>query len=256
MQKMKLKKWTFNLTVTGLFIAALLIGIVLNPNLSYAYETSYNNFNILHNKPVDKTLLIHLDEATLLLEKSELYNPELKLGICLNDGSKYPALLEKLFGECYGMGFYHNVVLEGTAHYKNNYVEIRGYRWNLTQLLAHEATHCLQYDKLGLLKSNPLAKIPHWKWEGYPEYVARQNPDQKDLRENITRLIKTEQTDNNGWILFTDSTGEVIPYYKDWLLTQYCIDIRKMTYMQILGDKSKEEVMWQQMMKWYNKQPI
>ncbi len=169
----------------------------------------------------------------------------------MNDGSTYPVIIRKIFGENFATGFYDKVVLQGNPDYEYNYIEIRGYKWNLTQLFAHEATHCLQYDKLGLWKSNPMAEYPAWKWEGYPEYIARQNPDQKDLAKNIGRLIKTEQTDNNGWIYFADSTGTVIPYYRDWLLMQYDIDIKKMTYMQILKDTTQEETVRQQMMDWY-----
>ena len=252
--KAQLKKWTFRITVTGLFIGALLIGIILNPNLSYASETRYNNYTVFHDSPIDEGLIIHLNKATELLQKSELYNPNLKLDICLNDGSKYPVLIKEIFGDCFAKGFYNKVVLEGNPDYKGNYTEIRGYKWNLTQLLAHEITHCLQFNKFGLLKSNPIAKYPTWKWEGYPEYVARQNEDQKNLAKNIDRLIKTEQTDNNGWIEFGDGTGVVISYYKWWLLTQYCMDIKKMTYQQILKDTTKEETIRQQMMEWYNSQ--
>jgi hypothetical protein len=249
--KPQVKKWTFNPTVTGLFISALLVGVVLNPNLTYANKTIYNNFTIFHNKPIDGILLIHLDEATEFIKKSELYNPKLKLDICLNDGSLYPSLIQKFFGLTFAEGFYNKVVLHGNADYKDNFIEINGYKWNLTQALAHEAVHCLQFDKLGLWKSNPMAKIPTWKWEGYPEYVARQNPYQKDIVKNIGRLIKTEQTDNNGWIQFADSTGAVLSYYKYWLLVQYCMDIRKMTYMQILNDTAKEETVELRMMDWY-----
>lgn len=250
--KSTLKKLTFNLTITGLFILALLIGIVLNPNLTYANKTAYNNFTIYHNQPFDSALLIHLDKATQLIEKSELYNPNLKLDICLNDGSKYPLLIKKLLGDCYARGFYDKVILEGDAHYRDNYIEIRNYKWNMTQLLAHELTHCYQFNKLGLWKSNPLALIPDWKWEGYPEYVARQNHHQKNLAKNIERLIQTEKTDNNGWIQFADSTGAVISYYKYWLLVQYCMDVKNMTYSQILKDTAREETVQAQMMDWYH----
>ncbi len=67
--KSQIKKWTFNLTITGLFIVVILIGIVLNPTLTYANKTTYNNFTIFHDKPLDNVLLTHLDQAAELLEK-------------------------------------------------------------------------------------------------------------------------------------------------------------------------------------------
>ena len=60
-------------------------------------------------------------------------------------------------------------------------------------IIAHEMTHCLQFDKLGFWESKPIANIPNWKWEGYAEYISRQNADQKDLSKNIQRFIATDK---------------------------------------------------------------
>ncbi len=54
-------------------------------------------------------------------------------------------------------------------------------------------THCLQFDKLGLWKSKPVANILNWKWEGYAEYVSRHKNEQKDHSKNIARLILTDK---------------------------------------------------------------
>ena len=113
-------------------------------------------------------------------------------------------------------------------------------------------THCLQVYKLGLWKSKPFATIPNWKWEGYAEYIARQNTDQKDLSKNIERLLKTDSED---WgIIFEDSTIAPRNYYSDWVLIQYCIDVKKMTYKEILTYKIEEETIRAEMLKWYKQQ--
>ena len=253
--KRKIKKWSLRLAATLLLIAGLLVVIVLNPILTYANSTTYGNYKIFHTEAFDTALTIRLDEASELLKKSEIYNAKLKIDICLNDGSKYPTLIKKLRGQAFAWGFYNKVVLQGKANYKDNYVELNGYRWNLTQLLTHEIVHCLQYRKLGFWKSNPIGKIPSWKWEGYPEYVARQNIGQKNLLQNIAHLIEVEKKDINGWsIPFSDSTIAPKEYYHYWLLLQYCLDIKKMTYEQVLKDTTKEKVIQGQMMNWYNEQ--
>ncbi len=248
--KRQIKKWTLRLTVTGLFIAGLLLVIVLNPILTYANKTTHNNYTIFHNKQLDQTLTIKLDQATDLLKTSEFYNSKLQLDICLNDGSKYPKIMETIRGRAFAWGFYDKVVLQGNADYQDNYVELNGYKWNLTQLLAHEMTHCLQFDKLGLWKSKPFANIPNWKWEGYAEYVSRQNADQKNLSKNIERLIATDK--NNWEVKFSDNTIAPKEYCDYWTLVQYCMDIKKMTYKQILTDTTSEQNVRQEMMKWYN----
>ncbi len=255
LMKQKIKKWAFRLTVTALIIVTLLLIIVLNPVLTYANKTVHNNYTIFHNQPIDSILISKLDQATTLLQGSELYNNKLKLPICLHDGSTYPQLMQAIRGQAFAWGFYNKVVLQGTANYKDNYVELNGYKWNLTQLLAHEITHCLQFYKLGFWKAKPIANIPDWKWEGYAEYIARKGVDQNDLSKNITRLLKTGQVQKNSWaITFADSTISPRKYYNYWILMQYCMGIKKRSYLQILKDASTEEVVRKQMMRWYSGQ--
>ncbi len=236
----------------GLLIAGLLLVIILNPILTYANKTTHSNYFIYHDKPLDATLIIKVNEANELLKTSEFYNFHLKLDICLNDGSNYPKLIHALRGQAFAWGFYNKVVLQGTANYKNNFIELNGYNWNLTQLLVHEMTHCLQFDKLGWWKSKPIANIPNWKWEGYAEYVARQNTDQKDLSKNIARLVAADK--NNWEINFSDNTIAPREYYDYWNLVQYCMDIKKMNYNQILADTTSEQTVRQEMMTWFRRQ--
>lgn len=253
--KRKIRKWALRLSVTFLFLFVLLLGIILNPLLTYAHKTTHGQYHIFHQQEFDEHIRTRLNEATGLLKKSELYNPSLRLDICLNDGAVYPKIIKKLRGRAFAWGFYDKVVLQGNTNYEQNFTDLDGYRWNFSQLLAHEAVHCQQYDRLGFRKSGPFSNIPEWKREGYPEYIARQNSDQTDLVRNINRLLETEKQDNNGWISFDDGTGTVIHYYKYWLLTQFCIDIKKMTYNNLLQDNKSEEEVAREMMEWHSRQP-
>lgn len=250
--KRRFKKWALRLAATALLIAGLLLILVLNPILTYANKTVHNNYAIFHTKALDPGLLSRLDQATELLQASEFYNPKLHLDICLNDGSKYPNMISAVRGQAFAWGFYNKVVLQGTMNCKDNFVELNGYKWNLTQLLAHEMTHCLQFDKLGFWKSNPVANIPMWKWEGYAEYISRQHTGQKDLSKNIARIIAT---DKNKWaITFPDSTIAPREYYDSWTLIQFCMGVKKMTYKQILADTTGEQKIRQEMMSWFSRQ--
>ena len=101
----KIKKWTIRLTITALFIAALLLVIILNPMLTYANKTTHNNFSIYHNQAIDNNFLTTLDEAAQLLKGSEFYNPNLKLDICLNDGAAYTKIISTIRRPGFRMGF-------------------------------------------------------------------------------------------------------------------------------------------------------
>lgn len=250
--KQQIKKWTFHLTMTGIFITTLLLVIILNPFLTYSNKTIYHDFTIFHNKPVDESFLLMLDSASALLKSSEFYRPGIQLDVCLNDGSVYSPLMEKIRGQAFAWGFYDKVVLQGQTNAEENCTELNGYKWNLKQLLAHEMIHCLQFDKLGLLKSNPVAKIPVWKWEGYAEYTARRDDHQQDLSDNIARLLETDKRNDKSWAIELDNhTISPREYYHYWIQMQYCMDIKQMNYMEVLADTTKEESVRNEMMKWY-----
>ncbi len=234
---------------TVLCIVLILGIIVLKPNLTYAHVTKLGNFTVFDNRPLEPQMKKELEGADALLKKSELYTPTLKLEICLSNGM-IPGLLRAMTGPAFGWGFYKMVVLRGNMDCAANFIELNGYKWNLTQLLTHEMVHCFQFERLGLWKSNPFAHIPNWKWEGYPEYIARQHGDGTNLPQNIDQLVSIEQTENNGWIQFPDSTGTVIPYYKSRLLIAYCMEVKGMDYRQILNDTSGEQTIWAEMSRW------
>jgi uncharacterized protein YjaZ len=247
--KQRFKTWFFRLTITVLLIVIVLLTIILNPMLTYANKTVHNNFTVYHNNVLDSHFTTVIDQATALIKTSEFYNPKLRLDLCLNDGSMYPDIIKAIRGRAFAWGFYNKVVLQGHLHCKHNYVELSEYKWNLKQLLAHEITHCMQFDKLGLWKSKPIANIEHWKWEGYAEYVARQDAQQKDLMKNLN-LFSTQNKDS--WeIILSDSTITSRAYYEYWTMVQFCLDVKNMSYEQLLVDTTSATVINQEMYSWY-----
>ncbi len=252
--KRNFKKFTIRLMITGLFLFGLLVTFMLNPILLYANRTSVGNYSIYHNKPLDKNTQNRLEKSIAIIKSSELYDPELKMDICLKDGSKYPKLIEKILGRDLLSSFYNKIVFTGDeVSFDSNYIKIDRHKWNLTEMLAHAQVHCLEFKKYGLWKSNPVAKHPEWKWEGYPEYIARQNSQVKNLHESIQTLLQEERVNDTGWMTLPDSTETITNYFKYRLLIQYCLEIKKMSFVQLLKDTAQEETVRLQMMSWYSK---
>lgn len=156
-------------------------------------------------------------------------------------------------GPAFARGFYNKIVLHGKADVDLNTDELNGRKWNLAKLLTHEAIHCLEYNKYGLWKSKPIANIPNWKWEGYPEYIARGEFGSTMLIKRIGQLIEIEKRENDGWFGFEDGTGCSIVYAKYWVLVTYTMEIRKWSFDDLLKDNTSEEKLWGEMVSWYNK---
>lgn len=254
--KQIVRKWILRLLATGFFSVGLLIGIVLNPSILYAKKTVIDSYVIHHTAPLDEAFFTAFRNALGSVEQSSIYDEKTTFEVCLNDGSYYPTLIEKVRGRAFGWGFSNKVVLRGTADYQANTVEIGRYKWNLSQLLAHEATHCLQFLKFGLWKSNPIAGYPDWKWEGYAEYIARRSANQNELVKNITRKLQQERVDPDGWdIVFDDETIAPRSYYQSWLLVQYCLEVKEIKYESLLKNESIDQIsIEKEMMEWYNHQ--
>ncbi len=250
MMRKILGKWALRLAATGFLLASLLIVLVLHPSLTYAHRTAYQQYHILHDQPMAPSLFPRLDSVSQIIKTSELYRPDQLLTVCLDDPSKYPALLEKLRGPAFGWGFYNIVVLRGQIDYDAGVVARNGYRWGLTRLMAHEAVHCLQLNHFGLWRSNPIAGWPRWKWEGYAEYIARlQNTN---LVANVDRLIAANTSAPDAWdIDMPDGTMISRAYYEYALLTQFCLEEKRMHYEQLLHDSTSREAVEQEMLHWY-----
>lgn len=241
--------------VTGFFLLGLLVTFMLSPILLYANKTTVGNYSIFHSKPLDNNFQQRLKQSSIIIKSSELYDTKLKIDVCLKDGSNYPKLIETVMGKDFLSSFYNKIILTGdTVNYNDNYIQLDEHKWNLTQMLAHAQVHCLEFNRYGLWQSNPIGKHPIWKWEGYPEYIARQNFDQLNLQNSIQRLLKIESTTNDGWMKLADSTETLIAFDEYRLLIQYCLEIKKMTFAELFKDTTQENVVRQQMIKWYNKQ--
>ena len=154
-------------------------------------------------------------------------------------------------------GFFDKIVLQGNASYEDNTVELNGYHWNLKQLITHEAVHCYQYNKLGFWGSNPIANYPNWKWEGYPEFVARQSRDKQDLFACIDHLNRSEGAKSGSWdVELSDGTISPVNYYKDWLLVKYCLDVKKASYEKLLNEPANKDTVQKDMMIWYENERL
>ena len=237
-------------------IVILLVAIILSPSSLYAHKTMLGKTRLYHQGAISKGTLTALNSALRLTSAFELSNEEASFDICMSDGSFYPDIVKLLTGQAFARGFADKVVVFGAVDPERGLVNMNGWSWNLEQLMAHELTHCLQYRRYGFGGSNPVAGHANWKWEGYPEYVARRHSDQTSLGINVKRKLEQDVADPKRWAYkFSDGTISPKSYYEAWLLVQYCMDVRKMSFDQILSDNHSEAQMKEEMMNWYTSQP-
>ena len=245
------KKWALSVLTSGSLLGLGFIGLLLNPSLLYAHETVTPQYTIYHSQPLDPAFSQRLAQARALVRSSDVFDNNLRLEVCLNDGSRYPSLVQAVEGPAFAWAFYNKVVLNGKLQVAANQLSFRHYGWNLTRLLAHEMIHCYQFHHFGLWRSNPLARYPTWKWEGYAEYVARQPTSPTALRQHLPYLQQAEQLVPDEWGLrLPDSTSTSREYFRYFMLTEYCLDVKHLTFQQLLRDTTSQATAYQQLRQW------
>jgi hypothetical protein len=249
------KKVTFSLFTSGLLVSVVLVLLLLNPTFLYAHRTTTPHHIIYHNQPLDPALLPRLAQAQAIVQQSNWFDSTLRLNICLNDGSPYSSLVEKVAGPAFGWSISRTVVLNGEVNPRANYVSFHGYKWNFVQLFAHESVHCYQLRRLGIWRVNPVIHYPTWKMEGYAEYIARRGTNYPCLRQQVQQLNQAQKATPNDWgITLSDSTSASREYATYLVLTTYCLDVRKMTYQQLIADTTSEQVVYRQLISWYQQE--
>jgi len=257
----KIFKRIFKITLLTFFACILTIAlIILFPQRLFANKIKYKNFTVYSNDKIDDNIKIVLDNAMNLVQKSELYDSNYKYNIILCNNSFYNKIDDRLLGVGRtARATLKNVIIKVRIDPKKNLAFPTFHKAceeSLTEVIAHEMIHCLQAHKYGILKFNPFRHPEFWKLEGYPEYISKQKElSSKDysLTSDIDRYLNLESKATDIWVLSEEGGCEVPDYYyKGKLMMEYLMDIRHLSYDQILRDAASENIIYQEMIKWNN----
>lgn len=247
-------------SISLLLITAIsgLITIIFFPEPLFAYKHEYKQFNVYSSILIENEIDILLENALILAKSSELYDPNYQFDVFLAHQTLFNTIDDQFLGhQPTARATDNNIVIKVAIDVKNNlffptfYQKCEG---NLTYLLAHEMIHNLQANKYGKLKFNPFNPPEYWKLEGYPEYISRQDQlsnEHYSFIKEINRYVHLENKLKDNWI-DVEEQGCKSPkyYYKGRLMIEYLMDIKKLSYDQILSDTTAEKTIFHAMLDW------
>ena len=259
----KIFKKILKITCLAMSSGTLTIAIIiLFPQESFAKKLSHNKFTVYANDNVDDKIKTVLDNAMILVQKSELYDSNYEYNIILCYNSFYNRIDDKLLGEGrIATARLNNVLIKAKIDPEKNLAFAtlpKACEEDLTEVIAHEMIHCLQAHKYGIIKFNPFRHPEFWKLEGYPEYISRQkelSAKNYSLMADIDRYQDLKRNTKDIWIS-AEEGGCIAPdyYYRGKLMIEYLIDIKHLSYDQILKDTTSENTIYKEMIKWNNNQ--
>jgi hypothetical protein len=242
------------LTVIPLLIA--IVSLILNPQILFAQKVVYRDFAIYSNDKIPDNYETTIDYVIELIKTSEIYEQDQQLNIFLCNGTMYNTIDTKLLGPAMARCVADNILLKVQADFDKNVLIGQNNNRNLRKTITHEAMHFYQMKKYGALRFNPLTHPPMWKLEGYPEYIANQKEIKSsdyDLKNSIKKLMDFEKS-GEYWIETEAGQLDPLVYYKGRVMMEYLIDVKHLTYSEILNEDVTEEKVIDEMTTWYNKQ--
>lgn len=236
--------------------------LLLNPSWSYAHSTSLNHVTVYHNFQLENETEAIINNAIDIIKKSELFDENIVIELCINDDKIYPNL-HPISGEPMAFALLNKTVFKNCAlDFKENSAvtqwEVNNYerrRFNLTWLLAHEFTHNLQYHSNSKYVIKSTLGTLNWKLEGHAEYIAREFQCDGLLKNKIRKFQIEEQRSSALFPVFElqDGTKQILSYYKYALVIQYLIEEKGMNFTQVCAYKKEINDIYTEMMEWSNR---
>ena len=256
--KIKLRILLTGASLTTFFFAGVLLALILYPQNLFAKRVDHRNLRIYTDRALHREYKRIFDDALALARRSELYEEHLTFDVFLAHKSFYNALDTRVFGRALARSVDNNVILKVEVDFKNNLLVGPSNTRNLIKTIAHEIIHCLQLEKYGILKFNPLSPPEVWIREGYPEYMVNsleQGRTVDRLKSQVTRLLDYQKS-GALWVEITPGQFDPLSYFKGQVLIGFLMDINEMTYDEIINGNLNEADTYDQMMKWYAQQQI
>jgi hypothetical protein len=248
------KRIVASLLVALLVAISGLVTIIFSPQPLFANKLDHEKFTIYSDTEFDEeSFKLRLNEAYELITCSELHDSSYNFDILLAHDHFFNNI-ESLQGK--------GPIARATAGYitikvpivpKENYAKGNTDKVNLSMLLAHEMVHVLQANTYGFLNFSPIKHPPMWKLEGYPEYISRREQLKStdySLVAEVDRYLTLRHNSSDIFIEVTHKHFMPVYYYKGRLMVEYLMDVRGMSYDQILKDERAEEEIFNDLVSW------
>jgi len=237
---------------------------LLNPSLSYANQTQIDQVTVFHNDLLQEGTETIVRSALAIIKKSDLYDANLNIQLCMNDDKHYPNLHPTPGGTAYAF-FNKTIIYACKPDFKNNRAEFswafnnyESRKFDLTYLLAHEFTHNLQSNHDTKSYVTKTFNNINWKFEGHADYVSRQFQNDGLLKSKIDKYLLEKDQEHHGHPVMDlpDGTKQILSYYKYALVYQYLKEIKDLNFKQICALDASIESPYSQMIEWHKQNKI
>lgn len=205
------------------FLLIIYIALFLFPQAIFAKRVNYKSFIIYSHYKLSKNIFALLDSADNLVSKSELYRNKPmhnRIFLC-NSFFEYSFLTPtERYAFASTNSFTKNIILS-KCNVLLNRIERNGNENNtrtLSRTIAHEVTHTLIENEIGLLKN---IQLDSWKKEGYCDFIAQESSF--NFKTGMQYLCSKQAVSSPSF-----------EYFKYRLYVDYLIKYQNLSFNQIV----------------------
>lgn len=240
---LKMKRLKKILIFTGALIALfVLIYLSIFWTTKYWFSDNYKfgQYTLYTNSKFDNSSEF-LEKIDQRLRACELYDEKLEHNIYLFSSERKFKFYATVAGSGYpAQGFNMNAFnkiyisrpfieqVHSDRKSANKIVPYSAMEGNIEETICHEIIHSFVYNKIG---SKRASSLPTWKQEGYAEYAANLLPKSIDTTYNFKNRVELYK-DTSFW----EGNQFIFEYYEAEILVEFLIDIKKMTFDQLMAD--------------------
>ncbi|NNF35359.1 MAG: hypothetical protein HKN68_14710 [Saprospiraceae bacterium] len=247
----KTLKWLVAMFGVIIVLLLLIIGVLSNPGLFFPEEKQYESIMVYSEKPIGQETDSIMSEVLLRLDKIPIYNRDKNYNLSLCSTQKKFTFFSRLTVRANRiMGF----CILGSAFVNEDFINELGMKTQgkpkyLTRegSVVHVATHELMHAYINNAYGSFRARtLPNWKIEGYCEYGVNQFVAPSDSGYTIHERIDI-YLDDSMW----NPTAKVHrPHYIWGLMMEYLINVKGLSFEQVMDNSILKENVYQEMMNW------
>lgn len=185
--------------IASIVVGAAAVGylvLLAFPQALFGYSAEHGKFRVYAREPLGNEIVPVLDTAEARLQRSAIYDPEVRREIYLTGSHiMYAFLSHKAYNSfANSVPYLNNIFINKTDIAADRVIMNRAFSntRSLSGVIAHETAHLFIRKRYGTIAAT---LMPTWKNEGYCEYIAGDTTI--TLEEGVRRWRENPKDDTN-----------------------------------------------------------
>jgi len=244
-------KW-FGIAIAVILVIILLcLGVLTTPGLFMPEDKQYRAITVHTETPIGPETDSIMAEIFTRLDAVPIYDPDRKMNLILCSTqdkfsffSRFTLRGKRVMGYCLlGNGYVNLDFIKDLGVRTGGRPKYHTREGSVVHVATHELIHQYLGDAYGEIASRSL---PTWKIEGYIEFGVNHFVAPRDSGFTIPERIDI-YLDDSQW----NRTAETHRGHYIWgLMMEYLINVKSMSFEQVMADSVTKDRVYQEMMAW------